>query len=568
MNRTFWFLPALFGVLLAPTAAWEANSSRNFGINVTKSTETLGLSPTSLTFASQNTGTSSTAQAITATSTGTGAFPLSSVAISGTNASSFSQTNNCPSSLAANATCTINVVFTPTATGALTASAVVSQTGGGTYTVALSGTGTTPPPPPTSAFYVATTGKDSNAGTLAAPFATLTKCQSAMQGSSTVKTCYIRAGTYKPASAGNGCGFSNGAALILTSSDNGETWSYYPSDGYDTAIINGQASGNSGLGFGFCVNANNVTINGLYFENFQISGINITGSNIVVENNIIYNITNTANATYCIGTNNAPSSQIIHNYVSNCTDMGIGSWPTSANGTNNLLIAYNYVTNACSAVADCGGIYMENNNGEPETGEIVEYNYITNVSGAGGGEPVYIDDQTSNITVTGNVMAGSAWQCFYVHGGTSNVATGNICDLGTNGSMGPVSAQYESPTTMAGNTWTNNLVVAAISGSNVGAGYNCNSGPCQMTIGPNAYFNYTGSSVGTSGSLGSDSKPVNANPNFTCGWEYTLPSNSPVYTSPPGFPTQPAGWGTAGFWGPPGFVIPQSGTAPSPPHSC
>ena len=126
MNRSFWFLPALLGVLLAPTSAQEASSSRNFGISVTKSTEKIGLSPTSLTFASQNTGTSSGAQTITATSTGTAAFPLSGVAISGTNASSFSQTNNCPTSLAPNATCTINVVFAPTATGALTASVVVS----------------------------------------------------------------------------------------------------------------------------------------------------------------------------------------------------------------------------------------------------------------------------------------------------------------------------------------------------------------------------------------------------------------------------------------------------------
>jgi len=567
MNRRLWFIPALLGVLLAPTSAWEKSASHNLGITVTKSTETIGLNPTSLTFASQNTGTSSTAQAITATSTGTAAFPLSGVAISGTNAADFSQTNNCPTSLAVNATCAINVVFTPAATGARTASLVVSQTGGGTYTVALSGTGTPPPPPPAAAFYVATNGKDSNAGTLAAPFATLTKCQSAMQASSTVKTCYIRAGTYTPASAGNGCGFTNGAALLLGNSDNGETWSYYPSDGYGTAIINGQASGNTGLGFGICSSANNLVVNGLYFENFQISGITTSGSSPVIENNTVKNITNTANATYCIGTVNAVNGQIIHNYVSNCTDMGIGSWPSSPNGANNLLIAYNYVTNACSVWADCGGIYIENNNGEPESGEIIEYNYVTNMSGAGGGEPIYLDDGTSNITVTGNVLAGSAWQCYFVHGGSSNVATGNICDLGANGSMGPVAAQSIG-VTMTGNAWTNNLILAGVSGSNVGSGYNCNTAPCQMTIGPNAYFNFAGSSVNASGGLGSDSNPVNANPNFTCGWEYTLPSNSPVYSSPPGFRAQPAGWGTAGFWGPPGFVIPQTGTAPSPPHSC
>ena len=40
-------------------------------------------------------------------------------------------------------------------------------------------------------YYVATSGRDNNAGTATAPFATLGKCQSAMRRSSTRKTCYI-----------------------------------------------------------------------------------------------------------------------------------------------------------------------------------------------------------------------------------------------------------------------------------------------------------------------------------------------------------------------------------------
>lgn len=565
MRRTFWiFLPLL--AVLAPTRSWEASISQNLAITITAATQMVSFSPTSLSFASQNTGTSSAPQTITMTNTGNVSFPLSSIATAGTNAGDFSETNNCPSSFAVSAGCQISVTFAPAATGPRTASVVVTATGGGTYTVALSGTGTTPPPP-SSAFYVATNGSDSNAGTLAAPFATLGKCQSAMQVSSTVKTCYIRAGTYTPASTGNGCGFTNGAVLVLGSSDDGETWSYYPADGYGSAIINGKASGNTGLGFGICSSADNLTVNGLYFENFQISGITTSGNSPLIENNTVKNITSTTSASDCIGTVNALNGQILHNIVQNCAEMGIGSWPNSANGANNLLIAYNYVTNACTVWADCGGIYIENKLGEPESGEIIEYNYVTNMSGAGGGLPIYLDDQTSNITVIGNVLAGSAWDCYFVHGGSNNVATGNICDLGTNGAMGLAAAQWEAGT-MSGNTWTNNIVLAAISGSNVGSGYTCNTSPCQMTIGPNAYFNYVGSSVNSSGSLGSDSNPVSANPNFTCGWEYTLPSNSPVYTSPPGFPTQLAGWGTASFWGPPGFVIPQTATVPSPPHTC
>jgi hypothetical protein len=206
-------------------------------------------------------------------------------------------------------------------------------------------------------------------------------------------------------------------------------------------------------------------------------------------------------------------------------------WPTSAQGAQNLLIAYNYLRNICSANSDCGGIYIENDNGEPETGQIIKYNYITSVGGGGGGEPIYLDDVSSNVTVTGNVLSGSQYQCYFVHGGSSNAATGNICDIGTNNAMGPVSAQWESGT-MTGNSWTNNIIIAAISGSAVGGGYNCNTSPCQMTIGPNAYYNYVGSSIATTGSLGSDSDPVYENANFNTGnWTYTLPSNSPAYNT-------------------------------------
>lgn len=81
------------------------------------------------------------------------------------------------------------------------------------------------------AYYVATAtstpaGSDSNAGTLQAPFLTLGKCQTQMRAGST-KTCYVRGGTYALPSGG----------LVLSSSDNGETWSSYPPDGPNAAIL-------------------------------------------------------------------------------------------------------------------------------------------------------------------------------------------------------------------------------------------------------------------------------------------------------------------------------------------
>jgi hypothetical protein len=64
------------------------------------------------------------------------------VALAGANAGDFVQTNTCPATLAAGASCTASVTFTPTATGARAASLSFTDDASGTpHTVALSGTG-------------------------------------------------------------------------------------------------------------------------------------------------------------------------------------------------------------------------------------------------------------------------------------------------------------------------------------------------------------------------------------------------------------------------------------------
>jgi hypothetical protein len=100
---------------------------------------TLSASPTSLSFGSQNTGTTSAAQSVTISNTGTAAASISSIST----AAPYAQTNTCGSSLAAGATCTASVTFAPTATGSSTGSlTVASNASNGTLTVALSGSGT------------------------------------------------------------------------------------------------------------------------------------------------------------------------------------------------------------------------------------------------------------------------------------------------------------------------------------------------------------------------------------------------------------------------------------------
>ena len=101
---------------------------------------TLSANPSSLSFGSQATGTTSSAQAVTVSNTGTAAASVSSIAASG----DYAQTNNCGSSIAAGASCTVNVTFTPTATGTRTgAVTITSNATNSPTTISLTGTGTT-----------------------------------------------------------------------------------------------------------------------------------------------------------------------------------------------------------------------------------------------------------------------------------------------------------------------------------------------------------------------------------------------------------------------------------------
>jgi hypothetical protein len=104
----------------------------------------VSLTPTSLGFNAQVIGTVSAAQSVTLTNTGGGTLTIASIALAGVNAGEFSQTNNCGTSLAAGANCTISVTFTPASAGAKGAQvSVVTNATSNPDWVVLSGTGVT-----------------------------------------------------------------------------------------------------------------------------------------------------------------------------------------------------------------------------------------------------------------------------------------------------------------------------------------------------------------------------------------------------------------------------------------
>jgi hypothetical protein len=103
----------------------------------------LSASPSALTFGSQALNTTSAAQTVTIRNTGTASATGVGVSVSG----DFTQTGNCGSTIAAGASCTVEVSFRPTASGSRTGTlTIASNATNSPTTVALSGTGagTTP----------------------------------------------------------------------------------------------------------------------------------------------------------------------------------------------------------------------------------------------------------------------------------------------------------------------------------------------------------------------------------------------------------------------------------------
>jgi phage gp37-like protein len=98
--------------------AKKSTRSANVFVGTTASAPVVSLSPTSLSFGNHQVNTNSSAHTVTLTNSGNSALNIHSIGLSGPNGENFHEQNTCPSSsstLAAGASCTISVTFTPTA---------------------------------------------------------------------------------------------------------------------------------------------------------------------------------------------------------------------------------------------------------------------------------------------------------------------------------------------------------------------------------------------------------------------------------------------------------------------
>jgi len=118
----------------------EANgTTKTRKLNVTPAAE---VSPRSLKFGNVAVGSTSGTLSTTVTNKGTSAFFVDSIGITGSYASWFSQTNNCPSSLPAGGSCTISVKFKPEFAAKKSAKlSIVTSATSTPLSVSLSGTG-------------------------------------------------------------------------------------------------------------------------------------------------------------------------------------------------------------------------------------------------------------------------------------------------------------------------------------------------------------------------------------------------------------------------------------------
>ena len=123
------------------TSNFVSQTGGIYAVPVPSPVPAVTVSPSILTFASQNTGTVSAAQDVLLTNFGSAPLDLSNIGTTG----AFSETNNCGTSLDGGSNCSIGVTYAPTATGKQSGTLTISDNAfTGTQKVALTGTGTAP----------------------------------------------------------------------------------------------------------------------------------------------------------------------------------------------------------------------------------------------------------------------------------------------------------------------------------------------------------------------------------------------------------------------------------------
>jgi sugar lactone lactonase YvrE len=136
---------------VADNAAGSPQSSTLTGTGTTPPAPIAALTPATVPFGSLTAGSTSAAMSATLSNTGNAALNITGITIVGANPTDFAiatGANACGSTLAASASCSIYVTFTPASASSFTATLQVADNAAGSpQTSTLTGTGTAPPAP-------------------------------------------------------------------------------------------------------------------------------------------------------------------------------------------------------------------------------------------------------------------------------------------------------------------------------------------------------------------------------------------------------------------------------------
>lgn len=387
-----------------------------------------------------------------------------------------------------------------------------------------------PVPNPTIApgrpvIYVTSTGDDGGDGSAAHPFASLQRAVNAAGGTTTIS---VASGSY--ATVGVNLGANQNGLVIQ-----GGPGAVLDARGQQT-VLNIQGGSNisiAGLTFAGA-SGPSILLNGATIVSVTGDTFTNNAANLLLENGASHNIvsgntmTNTGGSAVEVkdGSNantfgnntitgvgaaetyggafylhGADANQITHNVINNTEGAAINlaDFYSNSTGTQNIgnTIAFNQINNSDLSSSDSGAIYVLGRS-NANTLTTVSNNFIRGTGRVGQHSVgIYLDDGTSGVTATANVVTGIGSDGFEIHGGSNNTLSGNVFDIGTgNASAGLFQAQpgdVYNPYSLQNNVVSGNVIQSEAYGGRNPIFANYNGG--NPTVSGNDYWSTTGSSL-------------------------------------------------------------------------
>jgi YVTN family beta-propeller protein len=137
------FTPTAAGVRTGTVTVMDSVGTQVVALSGTGNAPGVGLSAGLVDFGSYTVGTASATKTVTLTNTGTSSLTVTSFTASGDYAASSANCATLPTALSVNGTCTLQIIFSPTATGTRPGSVAIADSAG-TSVVSLTGVGLAP----------------------------------------------------------------------------------------------------------------------------------------------------------------------------------------------------------------------------------------------------------------------------------------------------------------------------------------------------------------------------------------------------------------------------------------